>query len=51
MAITSRVRVPLGFAERAIVDWHNAGLLKPSTIKPIIATIVRALVRKVLGRI
>lgn len=39
------------YGERSIIDWHTVGLLKPSMIKPIVATIERSLVRKVLGRL
>ena len=51
MAITSRIRSTLGYGERAVTDWRAAGLLKPSAIKPVVATIERSLVRKSLGRL
>jgi mRNA interferase MazF len=34
-----------------IVDWQDAGLLKPSAIKPAISTIEQTLVLKKLGRL
>ena len=39
MAITSQVKSPSYFGDIAINDWQLAGLLKPSVIKPIFATI------------
>lgn len=50
MAITSQIRPTLGFAEYIIVDWQAAGLLKPSLVKPVFATIEQILVRRVMGR-
>lgn len=51
MAVTSRFRETLGYGERPVADWQIAGLLKPSTIKPVVATIERTIVRKVLGHL
>ena len=51
MAITSRIRSPAAFGEVPIRDWHAAGLLKPSVIKPVIATLAQTLVIKVLGQL
>ena len=45
MAVTSRIQnYPL--VDIGIQDWQSAGLLKPSVIKPVIATIDRTLVLK-----
>ena len=41
MAITSQMR--------PVDAWHGAGLLKPSAIKPVIATVERRLVIRRLG--
>jgi mRNA interferase MazF len=49
LALTSRVRQPLGFGERLIQDWREAGLPKPSVMRPVLATLEQALVRKRLG--
>ena len=49
MAISSQVRPRTAFAEAAIRGWQEAGLLKPSAIKPVIATIERGLIRRTLG--
>jgi mRNA interferase MazF len=51
LAVTSRVRITLGYAEHSLIDWSVAGLLKPSVIKPLIATIEKSLVRRVLGQL
>jgi mRNA interferase MazF len=39
------------FGEVIVQDWQSAGLLKPSAIKPVLATFERSLVRKSLGRL
>jgi mRNA interferase MazF len=49
MAITSQVRTPPAFGEISVRDWQAAGLLKPSAIKPVLATLDQRLVRKTLG--
>lgn len=51
MAITSQIKTQMTLGEMAIVEWENAGLLKPSVIKPVIATIEQTLVRKRLGQL
>jgi len=51
MAITSQIRSPLSFGEAVIVHWSEAGLLKPSVFKPLIATIEQAQVIKVMGQL
>lgn len=37
--------------ESAIAKWKEAGLLKPSVLKPLIATIEKGLVLRKLGRL
>jgi len=49
MAITSQVRVPLGFGDALIQDWKTAGLIKVSALKPILFTAEKSLIRKTLG--
>jgi mRNA interferase MazF len=49
MAITGRVRDPLGFGEVAIAHWQVAGLLKASVVKPVLATFEQASIIRVLG--
>ena len=51
VAVTSQIRPTMQTGEATIVDWKSAGLLRPSVIKPVIATIDRQLVRKRLGHL
>jgi mRNA interferase MazF len=49
MAITSQLRPAAIFGEVWIVHWQVAGLLKPSAIKPIFATLEQAILIRRLG--
>jgi mRNA interferase MazF len=51
LAVTSQVRPRSNFGEAAIAQWEEAGLIKPSVLKPLLATIERGLVRRKLGRL
>jgi mRNA interferase MazF len=51
MPITSQLRGSGEFGEVLVQDWQSAGLLKPSAIKPVLATFERSLIRKTLGRL
>lgn len=51
MAVTSQMRHLGKTGEAVVEDWQEAGLLKPSLIKPILATIEKSLVLKKLGRL
>ncbi len=51
MAITGQTEKTVGIGECLIKDWQDAGLLKPSAIKPAISTIEQALVLKRLGKL
>ena len=51
MAITSQVRPTQGMGEVTVQDWKPAGLLKPSVVKPVIATVEHTLIIKRLGRL
>ena len=51
MAVTSQMLSAAYFGDIAINQWQHAGLLKPSVIKPIVATIEKSLVIKTLGRL
>lgn len=51
MAITSQIRQPLSFGECLVHDWQQAGLLKPSVLKPLIATLEQAQIVKVMGKL
>ncbi len=48
MAITSQIRAQ-GFADSLVKDWQAANLLKPSVVKPALATLEQGLVIKQLG--
>jgi mRNA interferase MazF len=49
MAVSSQLRFTAAFGEVALQDWQAARLIKPSVVKPVIATIEQRLVRKALG--
>ena len=49
MAITSQSRPTQTVGEATVRDWQQAGLIKPSVIKPLLTTIERRLVLKQLG--
>lgn len=51
MAITSQVRGSGAFGELVIEDWQAAKLIRPSAIKPVLATLEQSLVIKKLGRL
>jgi mRNA interferase MazF len=51
MAITSQMHSANYFGDLTVKDWQQAGLLKPSVIKPILTTIEKGLLLKHLGRI
>jgi mRNA interferase MazF len=51
MAITSQVRVPLGFGEAMVADWQAAGLIKPSVFKPVLTTLEQSLAVRVMGQL
>lgn len=51
MPITSQVHGSGEFGEVVIEDWKGAGLLKPSAVKPVLATFEQPLVRKTLGHL
>jgi len=51
MAITSQLRPAPVFGELVVGDWQTAGLLKPSAIKPVFATLEQALIIRQLGKL
>lgn len=51
MPITSQVRGSSAFGEVIVQDWQAAKLLKPSAIKPVLATLEQALIIKTLGKL
>ena len=51
MAITSQPSTAGALGEVVIGNWREAGLLKPSVLKPVLTTIDTALLVKKLGRL
>ncbi len=51
MAITSQIREPLTTGEALLQDWQMAGLVKPSVLKPLIATLEKDRIVKKLGQL
>jgi mRNA interferase MazF len=51
MAVTSQLRPSPEFGEAWISRWQEAGLLKPSAVKPVFATLEQNLVIRQLGRL
>ncbi len=51
MAVTSQVRPSAAFGEVLVTSWQAAGLLKPSTIKPVLTSIEKSLILRKLGRL
>ena len=51
MAVTSQLRPTNSLGEVVVIQWREAGLLKPSAIKPVITTIEKGLVIKTMGRL
>ena len=51
MAITSQFRPSPALGEVWLGQWQTAGLLKPSAIKPVFATIEQPLVIRKLGKL
>ena len=49
MANTSQLRPSPAFGEVWLTEWREAGLLKPSAIKPVMATLERGLIIRKLG--
>ena len=50
MAITSQFRPTAVIGEVWIREWQAAGLLKPSAVKPVFATLEQTLVIRTLGK-
>ncbi len=50
MAITGQIRPRPALGEFTIADWKTAGLIAPSAVKPVVATIETRLILKKLGQ-
>ena len=51
MAVTSQLRPVAALGEVWLERWQDAGLLKPSAVKPVVATIEQGLVIRNLGEL
>jgi len=51
MAVTSHLSGHARIGEVVVSDWKGAGLLKASTIKPIVVTVEKTLIIRALGQI
>jgi len=51
LAITSQARPQAALGEAPITGWKEAGLLRASLLKPVIATLERSLVVRKLGEL
>lgn len=51
LAITSQIRPTLTLGEYLLHDWQQAGLLKPSLLKPLIATLEQTQIIKTMGQL
>ena len=49
MAVTSQFRPSATLGEVWLSDWQTAGLLKPSAVKPVFATLEQTLIIRQLG--
>ncbi|MCU0223387.1 MAG: type II toxin-antitoxin system PemK/MazF family toxin [Acidobacteria bacterium] len=49
MPVTSNVAPPRRFGDFPLERWRSSGLLKPSLVKPVLATIASRAVRRRLG--
>lgn len=49
MAITSQIRKPIRSDEIELTKWKEAGLLKPSVVKPVLTTVEKGLIIRRLG--
>lgn len=51
IAISSQFGSPCTFGDLVISDWKNAGLVKPSIVKPILFSIKNTLIIRKLGQL
>ena len=51
IAVTSQSKPVAAFGEVGIIEWKKAGLLKPSAMKPVLATVEKGLVLQKLGHL
>jgi len=51
LAITSRFKVASTVGELEVRHWQNAGLIKPSVFKPLLATLEKRLIIQTMGKL
>jgi mRNA interferase MazF len=51
MAITSQLHPSSSFGDVSISRWQAANLLKPSSVKPVFATLEQSLILRLLGKL
>lgn len=51
MPVTSQMRSDARQDDVVVMHWREAGLLKPSAVKPVVATVERSLVIRKLGNL
>jgi mRNA interferase MazF len=51
IAVTSRISPNPRFGEIVLTGWSSSGLIKPSTIKPVLMTVEASLVIRKLGEL
>ncbi|MBI4617384.1 MAG: type II toxin-antitoxin system PemK/MazF family toxin [Planctomycetes bacterium] len=51
MAVSSQVATAARFGEVSVGQWREAGLLHPSLVKPVLATIHTRIILRQLGRL
>ncbi len=51
MAVTSQMQPSPSYGELVITEWEKAGLVKPSVIKPVLATIHKKLILRKRGKL
>lgn len=51
MAVTSQMRPTTTVGEFVVQRWQEAGLIKPSVLKPLLATVEARLVLRTLGKL
>lgn len=51
MAITSQIKTELATGETLLQDWQTAGLVKPSMLKPLIATLEKNQIVRSMGQL
>jgi mRNA interferase MazF len=51
IAVTSQISSQTQIGETIVGNWSSAGLIKPSAIKPVLTTLEKTLIIKMLGKL